>query len=106
MQGFDGLMRAKGSSFNDIQSNSSIDHSGNSDVDVDVNIQVDTMPIALSLLCLSFAQNQLTRQEFESAVEELVKVTNNYKKSKGKIDGESRVKLYNNNKSNRISGRY
>lgn len=107
LQDFDRLMKTKKTSFNDIRSNlsSSVDHSGNSDVDVNVNIQIDTMPIALSLLCLSFANKQLTRQEFESAVEELVEVTNRYKKSEG-TDGESKVKLFNENKSNRIWGRY
>lgn len=106
LQHFNGLMRAKERSFNDIRSASSVDHSGNSDVDVNVNIQVDTMPIALSLLCLSFVNKQITRQEFESAVEELVKVTNRYKKSEGKIEGESRLKLFNENRSNKIWRRY
>jgi hypothetical protein len=100
---FDSLMRSKESSFNNNRSklSSSVDHSGNSDVDVNVNIQVDTMPIALSLLCLS-----LTRQEFEAAVENLVEVTNRYKESDRKIERESKVKLFNKDKSNRIWGRY
>jgi hypothetical protein len=104
---FDQLMSTKESSFNDIQTASSVDHSGNSDVDVNVNIQIDTMPIAFSLLCLSLANKQLTRKEFETAVEELVKVTDRYKKSQEKMGGgESRVKLYNENKGNKIWGRY
>lgn len=105
---FDSLMRTKESSVNNNRSklSSSVDHSGNSDVDVNVNIQVDTMPIALSLLCLSFANKQLTRQEFEAAVENLVEVTNRYKESDRKIERESKVKLFNKDKSNRIWGRY
>ncbi|MGP7816352.1 hypothetical protein [Niallia sp. 01092] len=108
LQHFDQLMRTKESSFNDIRSNlsSSVNQSGNSDVDVNVNIQIDTMPIALSLLCLSFANKQLTRQEFESAVNELVEMTNRYKESEGKIKGDSTVKLFNENKSNRIWGKF
>lgn len=107
-QHFDGFMRVRESSLNDIRSDLSaaVNRSGNSDVDVNVNIQVDTMPIGLSLLCLSFAKKQITREEFESAVKELVKVTNNYKKSDRNRDRESRVKLFNDNKSNRVWGRY
>lgn len=101
---FDDLMRIKKSSFNENRSNlsSSVDHSGNSDVDVNVNVQVDTMPIALSLLCISLANKQISRQEFESAVEELIDLTNRYKKSER--ERESRVKLFNENRGNRIWG--
>lgn len=107
IQPFDAMIRTKDSSFNDIQSNlsSSIDRSGNSDVDVNVIVQVDTMPIALAVLCLSLANKQLTRQEFESAVEELIEVTRQYKKSDVNKYRESKVKLYDK-KSNRIWGRY
>ena len=105
---FDATLGAKDSSSNDIQSNlaSTIDRSGNSDVDVNVNVEVDTMPIAIALLCISLANKQLTRQEFESAVEELVEVTSQYKKSEVNKYRDSKVKLYNDEKSNRIWGGY
>ncbi|MGG3574673.1 hypothetical protein ABES25_09285 [Bacillus gobiensis] len=104
LQQFDGLIKER--SINEIQSNlsSSVNRSGNSDVDVNVNIQVDTMPIALSLLCLSFANKQLSRQEFETAIKELEKVTRRYKKPEEKIKELSKVKLFNENRSNRIWG--
>ncbi|MED4530613.1 hypothetical protein [Metabacillus fastidiosus] len=83
-----------------------INRSGNSDVDVNVNVEIDTMPIALALLCLSFANKQLTRKQFEAAVEELVEVTDRYKKGQKKRKGESTVKLFNENKVNKVRGRY
>ena len=49
-----------------------------SNFDVNVNVQVDTMPIALSFLCLALAKKELTRQEFESAVEALTWVILRY----------------------------
>lgn len=101
---FDRLMKTNKDSINEIQSNlsSSVNHSGNSDVDVNVNIQVDTMPIALSLLYISLANKQITRQDFESAVEELGNLKNRNKKSERESD--SKVKLFNENRSNRIWG--
>jgi hypothetical protein len=104
----DGDRRRKNRSFNDIQSNplSSIDRIGNSDVDVNVNVQVDTMPVALSFLCLALAKKELTRREFELAVEALVEVTNQYKRSsEGNKYRDSKVKLFDN-KSARLWGRY
>src|SRR6478672_3189066 len=109
IQPFDALMRRKYRSNNDIQSNllSSIDRSGNSDVDVNVNVQVDTMPIALSFLCLALAKKELTRQEFESAVEALVEVTNQHKRSSEENkDRDSNVKLFHDKKNARLWGRY
>ena len=109
IQPFDALMRRKDRSFNDVQSNlfSSIDRSGNSDVDVNVNVEVDTMPIALSFLCAALAKKELTRQEFESAVEALVEVTTQYKRaSEVNKYRDSKVKLFKDNKSARLWGRY
>ena len=108
IQPFDALMRRKNRSFNDVQSNlfSSIDRSGNSDVDVNVNVEVDTMPVALSFLCLALAKKELTRQEFELAVEALVEVTNQHKRaSEENKYRDSKVKLFDN-KNARLWGRY
>lgn len=109
IQPFDASIRRKDRSINDIQSNllSSVDRSGNSDVDVNVNVQVDTMPVALSFLCLALAKKELTRQEFELAVEALVEVTNQQKRlSEVNKYRDSKVKLFNENKTARLWGRY
>jgi hypothetical protein len=108
IQPFDASIRRKNRSFNDVQSNllSSVDRSGNSDVDVNVNVEVDTMPVALSFLCLALAKKELTRQEFELAVEALVEVTNQHKRlSEVNKHRDSKVKLFDN-KSARLWGRY
>ncbi|MED4400827.1 hypothetical protein [Metabacillus fastidiosus] len=104
---FDSLMEPPEIFSYDMGSTSSyINRSGNSDVDVNIDIQLDTMPIALALLCLSFANKQLTRKQFEAAVEELVEVTDRYKKGQKKRKGESKVKLFNEDKTNKVQGRY
>jgi hypothetical protein len=108
IQPSDGLITRRDRSFEDIQSNllSSIDRSGNSDVDVNVNVQVDTMPVALSFLCLALAKKEITRQEFESAVETLVDVTTRYKKSSEVNEyRDSQVKLFDNEDA-KLWGRY
>lgn len=48
---------------------SSVGYSGNSDVDV--NVAVDTEPLAYAMLCSLLATNQMTRSEFDHAVQEL-----------------------------------
>lgn len=97
IQYFDKLMGMRGNTVNEVKTttSASVDHSGNSDVDVNVNVELDTMPIALSLLCLSLANKQINEQEFELAVEKLIKVTDQYKRSGNKIKGESKVELFN-----------
>ncbi|PLR77349.1 hypothetical protein CU633_11315 [Bacillus sp. V3-13] len=74
-------------------SQSSIGDSGNSDVDVNVNVNVDTMPIAIAILCQALANKQLTQREFESAVTNLVEITDKYREIQK--DPESKVKLFN-----------
>ena len=109
IQPFDALITRRDRSFEDIQTNllSSIDRSGNSDVDVNVNVEVDTMPVALSFLCLALAKKELTRQEFESAVEALVEVTTQHKRSSEENKyRDSKVKLFHDKKNAGIWGRY
>ncbi len=107
MQFFDNLMKTRESSLKEIKANvsSAINHSGNSDVDINVHVQMDTMPIALSLLSLSLANKQISREEFEQAVEELIKINNDYKNSDSKMKGDSKVALFTNEKNKRIWGR-
>lgn len=50
---------------------SSIDHSGNSDVDVQINIQVDVKPIAFAILYSLLATKQLSNRDFENALKKL-----------------------------------
>lgn len=106
-QFFDNLMKTRESSLKEIKANvsSAINHSGNSDVDVSVNVQMDTMPIALSLLSLSLANKQISREEFEQAVEELIRINNQYKNSNSKMKGDSKVALFTNEKNKKIWGR-
>lgn len=52
---------------------STVRESGNSDVDV--NILVDTTPIAYAMLCSLLATKQLTKSEFEKAVQKLDDLT-------------------------------
>lgn len=97
MQYFDNLMmKTRGNTYNEVKTNttSSVDHSGNSDVDVNVNVELDTMPIALSLLCLSLANKQISHQEFEFAVEKLIAVNDQYKTSHGKNKDYSKPDLF------------
>ncbi|WP_180955746.1 MULTISPECIES: hypothetical protein [Bacillus] len=74
---------------------SSIGDSGNSDVDVNVNVNVDTMPIAIAILCQALANKQLSQREFESAVSNLVEITDKYREIQK--DPESKVQLFNRN---------
>ncbi|WP_409288573.1 hypothetical protein [Peribacillus sp. SCS-37] len=57
----------------DIQTNSQsqVNHSGNSDVDVNVNVEVDTTAIAYAMLCSMAAMGQMTQDEFDDAVTRL-----------------------------------
>ncbi|WP_409298450.1 hypothetical protein V1498_09210 [Peribacillus sp. SCS-26] len=57
----------------DIQTNSQsqVNHSGNSDVDVNVNVEVDTTAIAYALLCSMAAMGQMSPAEFDDAVSRL-----------------------------------
>ncbi|MED4404009.1 hypothetical protein [Metabacillus fastidiosus] len=92
-QNFDRLMGIRESSSNEIRSSfsSSLDHSGNSNNDIQINIEVDTAPLAFSLLSLAYANKQLTREEFDLAVQEL------------KIFSEDRRnRMFNGGKRNRI----
>ncbi|WP_318503789.1 hypothetical protein [Bacillus sp. T3] len=97
MQYFDNLMmKTRGNTYNEVKTNtsSSVDHSGNSDVDVNVNVELDMMPIALSLLCLSLVNKQISQQEFEFAVEKLITVNDQYKKSHSKNKDYSKPDLF------------
>ncbi|WP_084786815.1 hypothetical protein [Bacillus tuaregi] len=55
----------------DIQNESHIVQSGNSDVHVDINIEVDVTPIALALLYSLLADKKLTTAEFELAFQRI-----------------------------------
>ncbi|WP_081485636.1 hypothetical protein [Bacillus methanolicus] len=74
-------------------SEATVNQSGNSDVDVNVKVNIDTMPIALALLCQSFANKQLTKEEFEIAVKKLLELTDKYRESKN--EKKSNVKYIN-----------
>lgn len=50
---------------------STITHSGNSDVTVQITIQVDVKPIAFAILYSLVASKQLSTEEFESALQKL-----------------------------------
>lgn len=105
---FDELMLRKAKSVNQVKTDASsaVNHSGNSDVDVKVNVNIDTMPIALAFLVLSYANNQITRQQFEDAVEKLLEVNKQYNDTKESYPRDSKVKLMNNNHHSNIWGRY
>lgn len=86
----------RSSSIHDSQLNkSAIGYSGNSDVKVDVNVQIDTIPIAIAVLCSLFASKQLTHEEFEIAFNKLLETTDKYKQLSA--DGSSNVKLFHPN---------
>ncbi|GAA0323868.1 hypothetical protein GCM10008967_12990 [Bacillus carboniphilus] len=53
------------------QNQSRINQSGNSDVDVNVKVEVDTKPIAYALLVSLLSTNQLSRSQFNEAVNQL-----------------------------------
>lgn len=105
---FDDLMLKHDKALNDVKTDvtSAVNHSGNSDVDVKVNVNIDTMPIALALLCLSYANKQISYQQFENAVEKLLEVNHKYKNNSEAYPGDSKVKLMNDSQNRKIWGRY
>jgi hypothetical protein len=76
---------------------STINQSGNSDVDVNVLVEVDTMPIALAILCQAFIKKELTNQQLESAVNKLLDLTDKYRDKKRGKSSSSDVLYLNNN---------
>ncbi|NMD69278.1 hypothetical protein HHO41_03185 [Bacillus sp. DNRA2] len=104
---FDDLMLVKDRTINEVKADvsSAVNHSGNSDVDVKVHVNLDTMPIALALLCLSYANKQITQQQFSEAVEKLMDVHHHYQSKYETNPGDSKVKLMNTNKDSKVWGR-
>ncbi|MCR6596183.1 hypothetical protein NFC80_06010 [Bacillus halotolerans] len=51
-----------------------IENSGNSEVHIDIHI--DTMPIAFAILCSALAAKQMTKEEFDTAYTQLLKMKN------------------------------
>lgn len=72
---------------------SSISHSGNSNVDVIINI--DTKPIAYAMLCSLLATKQISMKDFELAVNKLDELTNDKKIYSGLENKVTRVKTFN-----------
>jgi hypothetical protein len=79
------------------ESMSTINQSGNSDVDVNVSVEVDTMPIALAILCQAYIKKELTNQQLESAVDKLLDLTDRYRDKKRGKSSSSDVLYLNNN---------
>lgn len=104
---FDDLMLVKDRTINEVKADvsSAVNHSGNSDVDVKVHVNLDTMPIALALLCLSYANKQISEQQFSEAVEKLLDVHHQYQAKNETYPGDSKVKLMNSNKDSQVWGR-
>ncbi|MDM5303164.1 hypothetical protein QUF44_16625 [Bacillus subtilis] len=53
---------------------SMIENSGNSEVHIDIHI--DTMPIAFALLCSALAAKQMSKEEFDTAYNQLREMNN------------------------------
>lgn len=82
---------------NTLQAQTTIGHSGNSDVDINVNIEIETKSIAYGMLCSLYAKGDLTEQELEKAIDRLDKLIEKDRKNKKKIEyttTESQPKLY------------
>jgi hypothetical protein len=81
-------------SFDKNSNQSSINHSGNSDVDVIV--QIDTKPIAFAMLCSLLATKQLSNEDFELAVRKLEELANPEKiHSVKEVNDVSKAKIFN-----------
>ena len=81
-------------SFDKNSNQSSINHSGNSDVDVIV--QIDTKPIAFAMLCSLLATKQLSNEDFELAVRKLEELANPGKiHSVKEVNDVSKAKIFN-----------
>ncbi|WP_142919176.1 hypothetical protein [Peribacillus saganii] len=78
------------------KNNSAIGHSGNSNVDVHVSVEVDTRPIAYAMLCALLASNQLSNQQFETAVKKWEDLSDSKKdkSSEEKSEPSSKVRLF------------
>ncbi|MDQ0228961.1 hypothetical protein [Metabacillus malikii] len=86
---------------NFLANESTLSHSGNSDVDID--ILIDTKPIAFAMLYSLLASKQLTQNEFEEAVKRLDSLGKR-KLSNQVINTDNdlaKVKLYEKNKRRR-----
>jgi hypothetical protein len=64
---------------NAILTGATLNQSGNSDVDVNVTVEVDTMPIALAILCQAYIKKELNNEQLESAVNKLTELTDRYR---------------------------
>ncbi|MBM4762807.1 hypothetical protein [Bacillus sp. B15-48] len=73
-----------------------IEHSGNSDVDLVVNVDIDTKPIAYSILCSLYAKGEISEHELEKAIKKLDSLIERNKKSTNDKHShkESRAKLF------------
>ncbi|WP_142384809.1 hypothetical protein [Bacillus sp. M6-12] len=86
----------KNENLENTKNNSAIGHSGNSNVDVHVSVEVDTRPIAYAMLCALLASNQLSNQQFETAVKKWEDLSDSKKKKSNddKSDSSSKVRLF------------
>ncbi len=85
------------------RANSQVDNSGNSDVDVNVHVDVDTLPIAIAILSLSYGKGEISKQEYDRAVQQLEETVQ--KQQSKKRDGTSKVKFYDPPSQNSFWGR-